>query len=263
MSNSHLTPAIKVAEDLYIGLEPHPDSAYDIKIAGGYLRDTLLGRPIKDCDIVIDYVYHDHEFFDSYFEECLEETNHEDYSEADISANKKYVKDGIIYDLIFVNDFTEWFNTFPINLSKIYYSVAANSLITTRAFVHDAENNVITLEVPYTQREWSYATRIQAKYSESSIVDQRGLVLRDSAGNYSADIPQVAPETPIRGGVGYSPMGSLNLDMLSLATFEEIQLAPIDQGLDIGTLEETRIWIDDVNQGLDTPVTENTTNVRT
>lgn len=161
----------KEGEWLYHIAQDHP-----VYIAGGFLRDSLLGRPVKDIDVYIllgenaELKRFAHK--PTVYKKMTSVTYEGDPSNC---IRNVYQCTSAGFDRIniitmgpYVN-FSEFIeNSFDIGLCKIYYDVGAGTLHTTPEFEKDVRNK--TLTVSHYSPENDHLRRILAKYPKYTVV---------------------------------------------------------------------------------------------
>lgn len=146
-----------------------------IMIAGGAVRDTLLGRKVKDIDVFIEYPEYIHHAEIDRFAKMAG-------SKTPTKLSKCYygqiVHLGDVFDtiwgkpvqLIFVKNLTHHFNSFTVNLSKVKYTAAG--LTMSREFLNDVHNCQITnnAELMDEGMKEQYVARVAQKYPNFKVV---------------------------------------------------------------------------------------------
>lgn len=130
-------------------------------IAGGYLRDTILGKPIKDIDVFSTTHIGSIDFISHYtkIEPCKR------YEGSNILDVYQHKVTRINY--IQVNTLDGFLNNFDIGLCRIYYNISADFLRTSQDFEQDVRNKTITLLKP---SHGDHLERVCAKYPDYKVI---------------------------------------------------------------------------------------------
>lgn len=158
----------------------------NVMIAGGAIRDTLLGKKVKDIDIYIeanDYGEQDYLKFGKLVGRSSISVNEAFYggdgntmSEiVDYDADNSFPLLQSPIQLIIVKDLAEHFDTFTIGLSKVKYT--ADGLTMSKEFMHDVKYKQLTVNLATGQQsadqkaqKEEYITKVAKKYSDWEVV---------------------------------------------------------------------------------------------
>lgn len=140
-------------------------------LAGGAVRDALLGAPVKDYDVFIPY---DDEWAGNN-EATRVDKHSEEYMDKDfVWAVFRATYLGEAVDIIMTDPYKETspealLMDFDVNLCRV--ALTEHGLFEDDSFRQDAENKLITItERPITPRNMIRAKRLQEKYPEFRIV---------------------------------------------------------------------------------------------
>lgn len=144
----------------------------DLYIAGGYLRDTLLGKPIKDIDL---YVYFHTEADRQQFLKLssFQVNSNSDYEEGDLYFTGTW-KNTRINVIAPKNEWRVHFNTFDIGLCKVYYNLRTDTLVRSYDFNRDVEGRTLTLLCSGDMYS-EHTRRLVDKYPEYTVRDHTGV----------------------------------------------------------------------------------------
>ena len=139
-----------------------------ICIAGGFIRDALLGKPIKDIDVFCDLSDDEIELIKESGVH-LDNLSNEDYGDGKkvfVASIKDFLPDcpfnmdvNIIVDNYAILD--DVFNDFDIGLCKV--AVYDNQIYYTNDFWNDANNKVLSV---YKKPTGNHLKRLQVKYDD-------------------------------------------------------------------------------------------------
>ena len=147
-------------------------------VAGGAVRDMLLGKTISDIDVF----YEASTYKNDLFKQCLDwnvlmyhfknnpsvdNSLQEDYDNPEWTVthgNLLHKHSGFKVQLIKVDNVYEHVNTFGCNLSKVIYS-AENGLIMSEEFLDGVKFGVLE----FTDAQETYKNKIMAKYPEYAV----------------------------------------------------------------------------------------------
>lgn len=139
----------------------------EIYIAGGYLRDTLLGKPIKDIDV---FLYASEQNIE--LMQCKSDfvkTSVEAYNSQMFHLTGNIT--GTRLNLIFPKyPWHKHFETFDIGLCKICYDVKQNILKQSPEFRRDVDNKTITL-LPNPRPCQEHVDRVMRKYPDYRVIN--------------------------------------------------------------------------------------------
>ena len=123
------------------------------KIAGGFLRDIVCNKPVKDLDIFTDNsrLFPDHS-----------QNNYEHNKNIICTGYTNYDKEKV--NVVLVKRFASITKEFPLNISKICFS-STGILNITDEFLEDVNNKVLTLGDRKYYNE-DYVKRIRDKYRD-------------------------------------------------------------------------------------------------
>lgn len=143
---------------------PGLDFPGSIIVGGGAVRDTLLGREVRDIDVFMDEQLAD----TNALEQVLPPTDgNEKYDAKTVWCDKAAGIDFVCVDLdqVSVTDMQEYVdNYFRCNLSKVYFD--GNQLVLTQDFIEAVASQTLRF-TPHTSH--SYIDKIHAKYPEFKI----------------------------------------------------------------------------------------------
>jgi len=138
-------------------------------IAGGYLRDSLLGKPIKDIDLFVDLSTR----YAAQASKTLERLVMQPWyvpSAGDYDSSMFHtvgtIKDTRINLIIPKTSFEEHFETFDLGLCKIYYNVVEDKLVQHEDFIRDVDNKTLTRLKPINDLCLSHLARVESKYPD-------------------------------------------------------------------------------------------------
>lgn len=138
------------------------EAVHQIYIAGGYLRDTLLGKPIKDIDV---FVYGDPWLMERVEKDrAFVKTSVQEY-DGDLFHLTGNIKNTRINLLFPKKNWAAHFNSFDLGICKVSYELKRDFLHQHSDFIKDAENKTLT-HVGKVQHNEEHVHRIQKKYPD-------------------------------------------------------------------------------------------------
>lgn len=138
-------------------------------IAGGYLRDSLLGRPIKDIDLFVDVSKRSSVQVERSLTRLIAQpwyTPFDGEYDSSMFHTVGTVKDTRINLIIPKTSFEEHFETFDLGLCKIYYNVVEDKLVQHEDFIRDVDNKTLTRLKPINDLCFSHLARVESKYPD-------------------------------------------------------------------------------------------------
>lgn len=153
----------------------------DCWIAGGFLRDTILGKPIKDIDVYVGYNEEVKRLAENSIRQGILIDNLDKSYDKDLFHYAGQIKGTRINFLVPIDDLHKHFATFDIGLCKVYYDIKEDNLVVTDDFKRDVENKTITLMTKKNTdillpNEQDHLHRVRVKYPDYIVRDKRGMV---------------------------------------------------------------------------------------
>jgi hypothetical protein len=156
------------------------DSGYQQPcIVGGAVRDTILGRPVKDYDV---FVHHTTDLPDQFWEQAETRSEYSDLSEdrelVVVARNNGEIEvEGIPIDILIGPSIEKFIDSFDFGLCKVAYAGTPGRaiLLTPDEFIADYTNKTLTL-LPSAHNYQAHMERMIEKFPDYKFVDLKGHV---------------------------------------------------------------------------------------
>lgn len=167
----------------YLNIIPKQVQAGNVVVAGGCIRDLILGKPVADIDVFIlnyDNGVHMNTIIQHLYTYKFVKITDEDYEASDFVVMRRGIK-GYSVDIIMPNFNSKEYviprdliREFPVSISQAYWTPKHNSIFVSNEFLDSMENKTIrcAYDVPqkyfdkiiekYPLGEWIY--KIEAPY---------------------------------------------------------------------------------------------------
>lgn len=161
---------LSLKEDRWLGalVNAQLHNPADIWIAGGFLRDTLLGKPIKDVDVFVNTSTN----FPTFCLEGMSPSSDEVYSESEMCCFKVVGTRLNIIQLLNGVGVKEYIDKkFDLGLCQIGIPLVGQSqytLYTTPAFEEDCKNKTLTVINGASPSE--HISRVANKYHDHTLI---------------------------------------------------------------------------------------------